>query len=117
MSDGEETSSKYRGLKEPWKPGQSGNPTGRPKGARTKIGEDFLNDLHEHWQGNGKDAIDRMCQKQPAEYVKVVASLLPKQVEIKESAFEGVSDEQLAAIVAAAKSALGIAEDKPQTLQ
>jgi hypothetical protein len=27
---------KHRGLREPWKPGESGNPTGRPKGARNK---------------------------------------------------------------------------------
>ncbi len=26
-----------RGLKEPWKPGQSGNPSGRPQGAKTGL--------------------------------------------------------------------------------
>ena len=33
---GEKTDRKQRKLREPWKPGQSGNPTGRPKGARNK---------------------------------------------------------------------------------
>jgi len=33
---GEKTERKQRRLREPWKPGQSGNPAGRPKGARNK---------------------------------------------------------------------------------
>ncbi len=35
-NDGENTPKKHRTLKEPWKPGQSGNPSGRPKGSRNK---------------------------------------------------------------------------------
>ena len=35
-NDGETTPKKHRTLKEPWKPGQSGNPSGRPKGSRNK---------------------------------------------------------------------------------
>ncbi len=35
-SNGENTPKKHRTLKEPWKPGQSGNPSGRPKGSRNK---------------------------------------------------------------------------------
>ena len=42
---------------------------------------------------------------------KVVASLLPKQLEIKEAPFDGVSDEELAALIVAARSALGLAKE------
>lgn len=108
--DGEATPPKQRGLLEPWKPGQSGNPKGRPKGARGKLGEDFLSDLYEHWQGNGPVAIATVFKERPHEYLKVVASLLPKQVEIKDSTFEDVSPEQLAALIVAARSALGLAD-------
>jgi hypothetical protein len=34
---------RYRGLK-PWKKGQSGNPKGRPKGSRNKVGHELALD-------------------------------------------------------------------------
>lgn len=94
----------------PWQPGQSGNPAGKPKGARNKLGEAFILALQEDFEANGKTAIQTVRSERPHEYLKVVASLLPKQVEIKEGAFDGVSDEQLAALVHAARDALGVAE-------
>lgn len=65
-----------------WKPGQSGNPAGRPKGARSKLSDSFLSDLAEHWQANGKQALQAAYKKNPVEYVRVVASLLPKNVAV-----------------------------------
>jgi hypothetical protein len=56
-----------------------------------------------------------MLAERPAEYVKVVASILPKQLEIKENTFDGVTDEQLEALIAAARSALGFVELKDVT--
>ena len=68
----------------PWlfKPGQSGNPAGRPKGSRQKLAESFLADLAAHWSENGKDALQEAYEKNPVEYVRVVASLLPKNVAV-----------------------------------
>lgn len=82
---------------------------GRPKGARNKLGEDFVQKLQADFAEHGKKAIETVRQERPADYLKVVASLLPKQIEVKEGAFDGVSDEQLAALVLAARSALGTA--------
>lgn len=87
-----------------------GNP-GRPKGSRNKLGEAFISALHDDFQDHGVKAIQEVRETRPHEYLKVVASILPKQLEIKESAFDGISDEQLSAIVAAAAAALGVAED------
>ena len=68
----------------PWqfKPGQSGNPAGRPKGSRQKLAESFLADLAAHWSLNGKNALQEAYEKNPVEYVRVVASLLPKNVAV-----------------------------------
>ena len=41
----------------PWKPGQFGNPKGRPQGSRNKLTEDFFRDLCDAWQAFGKPAL------------------------------------------------------------
>lgn len=67
--------------------------------------------MHDDFQEHGKVAIETVRLEKPDQYLKVIASILPKQLEIKDSPFDGYSDEQLAAIVAAATAALGVAED------
>lgn len=102
-----------------FKPGQSGNPAGRCKGSRNKLGDAFLKALADDFEAYGAAAIEATRITKPEVYMKVVASLLPKQIEIKESAFEGVSDDELIALVAAARSALGVVEPQgsDQTIQ
>lgn len=109
-SDGEPASTGSKQAETQFKPGQSGNPAGRQKGSRNKLGEAFIAALHADFQEHGVKAIETVRTERPHEYLKVVASLLPKQVEIKESAFDGLSDEELSALVVAARSALGVGE-------
>lgn len=66
----------------PWKPGQSGNPKGRTKGSRNRFAEDFIDDIHESWKILGKPAITTVAWTDPSTYLRVCASLIPKDIEI-----------------------------------
>ena len=85
----------------PWKPGQSGNPAGRPKGSRNKLSEEFFRDLCDAWQVFGKPALMTMAWMYPVEFVRLVASLMPKEPEVTIApVIERMSDAQLEAIIA-----------------
>jgi Family of unknown function (DUF5681) len=92
---------RQRGLT-PWKPGQSGNPKGRPKGSRNKLSEEFFRDLYDAWQAFGKPALETMAMLYPVEFVRLVASLIPKEPEatITPVAMERMSNAQLDALIA-----------------
>jgi hypothetical protein len=78
-----------------WGPGQSGNPAGRPKGSKNKLSEDFVADLYDDWKQRGPSVIARVAEERPHEYLKIIASLLPKDVNLKANTLEDMSDDQL----------------------
>jgi len=86
---------------------QPGN-AGRPKGSKNKLGEAFVAALHDDFQEHGVRVIETVRLEKPDVYLKVIAQIIPKEFTIKTDAFDGITDEQLAAIVAAARASLGI---------
>jgi hypothetical protein len=77
----------------PFKPGQSGNPAGRPKGAKSKFQEDFWRDLHRTWQEGGRDALKRMMRDMPDKFVTVAAGKVPQELEVTNSTYVIVAPE------------------------
>ena len=71
-----------------------GNP-GRPKGARNKLGEAFIEDMLADWEANGPAAIREVREKKPDAYLKVVASILPKDLNVNINQTDHMTDEQL----------------------
>lgn len=91
-----------------FKPGQSGNPGGKKVGTRNTLTGDFLKCLAEDFNKNGQKVISKARNKDPLGYIKVIASLLPKQME-KVQPLEELSDAELAAGIALLKSHSSVA--------
>lgn len=68
---------------------------GRPKGARSKLGEQFCQDVYAKWQEVGERCIDEMIADKPGDFVKLVATMLPKEMSLTVSDGSDLSDEEL----------------------
>lgn len=68
----------------PWqfKPGQSGNPLGRPKGSRNRFCKAMLDDFTEVWREGGKAALTQMRDEKPNEFVRAALHWVPEQYDI-----------------------------------
>jgi hypothetical protein len=61
-------------------PGRPGGP-GRPVGSRNRLSAKFLSDLQKVWLKKGAAALDKVADHNPEILVRVVASILPKQLD------------------------------------
>lgn len=87
----------------PIKPGEVRNPAGRPKGARSKLSEAFLQAFAEDFERYGKEVIEKVRTERPHDYLKVIATVTPRRMEIEDatplrSASE-LTDDELAGII------------------
>ena len=80
-----------------------GNP-GRPKGARNKLAEAFVKALHKDFEEHGEQAIERARDEKPDQYLKVIASLLPKEIDVGENFATALKESRDAAVAAALRA-------------
>jgi len=92
-----------------WAPGQSGNPKGRGKGVRNKLGEAFLEALHKDFNEHGADAIQKCREDSPVAYVRVLASILPKDLNVTINPMEELTDAELIERIGQLQSAVDAA--------
>jgi len=80
---------------------QPGQPKtgGRARGVRNRLSHTFLEALQKDFAEHGEEAI-RICRiERPAEYVKIVAGLMPKELEISHSTLESIDDTELTGFI------------------
>jgi hypothetical protein len=55
---------------------------GRAKGSRNRLAENFLEDLKTAWEEHGADALRRCALEEPSTFCKIVAGLLPRDIDL-----------------------------------
>ncbi len=78
-----------------WQPGISPNPKGRELGSRNRLADQFVKDLYADWQEGGIAAIKEVRETKPSDYLKVVASILPKTLDVNINQYDQMSDDEL----------------------
>lgn len=94
--------------------GNGGN-SGRRKGARNRLHGDFIAALQEHFAEIGKAAIDIVFKENPKDYLKIIASVLPKEFILEDGRLESMGDdelEQYLAEIRRLKLAAGVEQDR-----
>jgi hypothetical protein len=79
-----------------FKVGNSGG--GRPKGSRDRLSNSFIIELCADFTEHGKSVIESVRLNDPSTYMKVIAGLMPKEVEIKRPLEDLTEDELIGAI-------------------
>lgn len=72
---------------------------GRPKSSRQKLSDKFIHTLHADFKEHGAAAVIACRETDPSTYVRVVASLLPKQVDVTVNPLETMNDDELASAI------------------
>ena len=108
--NGEKTGKQMPPVQHQFKPGNRG----RPKGSRNKLGEAFIEDLHAAWEKRGMAAIEATIKNQPAQFLKVIARVLPKDLNLNISPYDSMTDEQLIARLRVLREQVGDLDTLPQ---
>ena len=80
---------------------------GRPKGSRNKLAQRVFDDLFRHWNEEaggglckGQAALELLYRENPGNYLKLTASVLPKEF-VFENAVSELDDEELDSMIEA----------------
>lgn len=79
---------------------------GRTKGVRDKLSKRLMEALEKDFQENGEEAVRVVRKLDPSAYLKIIAALAPKELEITDSREKAYTDEQLDAFIQRAESEL-----------
>jgi hypothetical protein len=99
--------------------GEGGHVGGRPRGSRNRLFAQVFEDVLQHWNqpvpgrniSQGMAALEVMRKERPSEYVKVVVSLLPRDVLLSDSTVADLNDEQIdTLLMTLRKQVLDVAE-------
>jgi hypothetical protein len=71
-----------------------------PRGSRNKLSEEFIAALNEDFERHGKAVIETVRKTRPADYLRIVAALIPKEFTVEGGSLGDLSDEELMQAIA-----------------
>ena len=86
---------------------------GRVKGSRNRIAYKLIEALEKDFEEHGEQAIKIARIERPVEYLRIIASVIPKEFEIVDGRLAELSDEELDVFIAKLRAQLrgAIAQD------
>ena len=85
---------------------------GKPRGAKNKLHKSFIEALQADFDVHGKAAIAIVRVEDPAAYLRVIASVLPRELEVSQ-----VSDVDLEATIAEVRALLAAPVEQPLLIE
>jgi len=79
---------------------------GRIKGVKNRLSHAFLTALAEDFERHGVETLKIARMEKPVEYIRIVAGLMPKELEIVDSRLADLSDEELDVFIAKLRAQL-----------
>jgi len=96
-----------------FKPGLSGNPHGNRHRTRHLLNQEFMQALLLHFRQHGKKAIEKVAREQPAVYVKILALLVPREMQIEQTnRIKQMTDEEIEQAIEAIQTMLAARADE-----
>lgn len=95
-----------------FQPGNNANPRGRPKGSRNKISVEFIAALCDDFEQHGVEVIEAVRTERPADYLKIIASTVPKELNVSASSLDDLSDEDLCDALDAVRALIATAKPR-----
>ena len=90
-----------------FKGGVSGNPHGNRHRTRHLLNQEFMQALLLHFRQHGKKAIEKVARNQPAVYVKILALLVPREMQIEQTnRIKQMTDEEIEQAIEAIQTML-----------
>src|SRR5215475_10398569 len=90
-----------------FKQGVSGNPHGNRHRTRHLLNQEFMQALLLHFRQHGKKAIEKVAREQPGVYLKILALLVPREMQIEHTnRIKQMTDEEIEQAIEAIQTML-----------
>lgn len=87
--------------------GFSGSMVADPGRARKELNADTIREMHAAFRRGGRQAIDKVMRNAPAQFLKMLVLLVPRELEVTHSGgVKGMSDEQIVQAIEAIEQML-----------